>query len=56
MFQAVQMTCSCCKKNMLKGHTAYQKKGFTDVFCSKSCLFEMFPVSKATRSCFYCFR
>ncbi|XP_072227139.1 uncharacterized protein [Leuresthes tenuis] len=55
--QAVQMSCSHCKKSMMKGHTAYQKKGFTDVFCSKTCLFEMFPPSKAaTRMCFYCLK
>ncbi|MED6284205.1 hypothetical protein CHARACLAT_016922, partial [Characodon lateralis] len=55
--KAVQMICSHCKKIMMRGQTAYQKKGFTDVFCSKDCLFEMFPPSKAaSRTCYYCFR
>ncbi|TKS89075.1 Zinc finger MYM-type protein 4 [Collichthys lucidus] len=51
----VQMICSHCKKSMLKGQTAYQKKGFTDVFCSKNCLFALFPVNKpVTKTCHNC--
>ncbi|XP_034560363.1 uncharacterized protein LOC117827743 isoform X3 [Notolabrus celidotus] len=51
----IQMICSHCKKTMMKGQTAYQKKGFTEVFCSKDCLFEMFPINKpAARPCFHC--
>ncbi|XP_068603715.1 zinc finger MYM-type protein 4-like [Brachionichthys hirsutus] len=51
----LQMTCSHCKKNMLKGQTAFQKKGFTDLFCSKVCLFVVFPVNKSvTKSCHFC--
>eukprot|EP00064_Thunnus_orientalis_P019641 superscaffoldBa00005002_g19766 len=54
---AMQMTCSHCKKNMILGQKAYQKKGFTDVFCSKSCLLEMFPVVKTvTKTCHYCLK
>ncbi|KAM4725563.1 zinc finger MYM-type protein 4-like isoform 2-T2 [Anableps anableps] len=55
--KAVKMNCSHCKKIMTKGQTAYQKKGFTDVFCSKDCLFEMFPPNKAAqRTCYYCLK
>ncbi|XP_067468322.1 uncharacterized protein [Thunnus thynnus] len=55
--KAMQMTCSHCKKNMILGQKAYQKKGFTDVFCSKSCLLEMFPVVKTvTKTCHYCLK
>lgn len=51
------MNCSHCKKSMLKGQTAYQKKGFSDVFCSKNCLFELFPINKpATKTCYYCLK
>ncbi|KAM6974369.1 uncharacterized protein LKV04_016014 [Tautogolabrus adspersus] len=51
----IQMICSNCTKIMTKGQTAYQKKGFTDVFCSKDCLFEMFPINRpVTKSCFFC--
>ncbi|KAM9385664.1 zinc finger MYM-type protein 4-like [Pholidichthys leucotaenia] len=51
--KTAQMSCSYCKKGMMKGHTAFQKKGFTDVFCSKNCLFEMFP-QKMNKTCYYC--
>ncbi|XP_031151492.1 uncharacterized protein LOC116047099 isoform X3 [Sander lucioperca] len=55
--KASKMNCSHCKKNMMKGQTAYQKKGFTDVFCSKNCLFEMFPINKpVTKTCHYCLK
>ncbi|XP_063755780.1 uncharacterized protein LOC134875235 [Eleginops maclovinus] len=55
--KATQMNCSQCKKGMMKGQTAYQKKGFTDVFCSKNCLFEMFPNNKpATKTCHHCLK
>uniref|UniRef100_A0A3Q1FWC0 Uncharacterized LOC110963615 n=2 Tax=Acanthochromis polyacanthus TaxID=80966 RepID=A0A3Q1FWC0_9TELE len=53
----VHMNCSHCKKSMMKGQTAYQKKGFQDVFCSKNCLFEMFLHNKAAaRTCHCCQR
>ncbi|XP_060948228.1 uncharacterized protein LOC133025555 [Limanda limanda] len=53
--EATHMTCSHCEKIMMKGQTAYQKKGFTHVFCSKSCLFEKFPVNKPdTKTCHSC--
>ncbi|XP_039675540.1 uncharacterized protein LOC120570916 isoform X5 [Perca fluviatilis] len=55
--KASKMNCSHCKKSMMKGQTAYQKKGFTDVFCSKNCLFEMFPINKpVTKTCHYCLK
>ncbi|XP_040928788.1 uncharacterized protein LOC114865608 isoform X2 [Betta splendens] len=53
----LEMSCSHCKSSMTKGQTAFQKKGFTDVFCSKNCLFEMFPMNKpATKTCHYCLK
>ncbi|XP_053302208.1 uncharacterized protein LOC128461349 isoform X1 [Pleuronectes platessa] len=53
--EATYMTCSHCEKMMMKGQTAFQKKGFTHVFCSKSCLFEKFPVKKPdTKTCHSC--
>ncbi|KAI4817450.1 hypothetical protein KUCAC02_010851 [Chaenocephalus aceratus] len=55
--KATQMNCSYCKKSMMKGQTAYQKKGFTDVFCSKNCLFEIFPNNKPdNKSCHHCLK
>ncbi|XP_034748086.1 uncharacterized protein LOC117956880 isoform X2 [Etheostoma cragini] len=55
--KASKMNCSHCKKCMMKGQTAYQKKGFTEVFCSKNCLFEIFPVNKpVSKTCHYCLK
>ncbi|XP_026156664.1 uncharacterized protein LOC113126760 [Mastacembelus armatus] len=55
--KAIHMTCFHCNKGMMKGQTAYQKKGFTDVFCSKNCLFEIFPIKKpATKTCHFCLK
>nr|XP_020474167.1 uncharacterized protein LOC109970738 [Monopterus albus] len=54
---AIHMTCTHCTKGMMKGQTAYQKKGFTDVFCSKNCLFQKFPINKpTTKNCHYCLK
>ncbi|XP_068188438.1 uncharacterized protein [Antennarius striatus] len=51
------VTCPHCNKYMLQGQTAFQKKGFKDVFCSKACLFAFFPVNTpATKTCYYCFK
>ncbi|XP_059205277.1 uncharacterized protein LOC131984472 [Centropristis striata] len=55
--KATEMNCSFCRSIMMKGQTAYQKKGFTDVFCSKNCLFQMFPIVKTvTKTCHYCIK
>ncbi|XP_074468762.1 uncharacterized protein LOC141753956 isoform X2 [Sebastes fasciatus] len=55
--KVTEMTCSHCKKSMAKGQTAYQKKGFTDVFCSKDCLFQIFPINKpVTKTCHHCLK
>ncbi|XP_032391770.1 uncharacterized protein LOC116701860 isoform X1 [Etheostoma spectabile] len=55
--KASKMNCSHCKKCMMKGQTAYQKKGFAEVFCSKNCLFEMFPINKPVpKTCHYCLK
>ncbi|TNM92912.1 hypothetical protein fugu_018314 [Takifugu bimaculatus] len=51
----MQMICSCCKKILRRGQTAFQKKGFIDVFCSKNCLFQMFPTNKTLpKTCHQC--
>ncbi|XP_034401108.1 uncharacterized protein LOC117738995 isoform X2 [Cyclopterus lumpus] len=55
--KVMQMNCSHCKKSMTKGQTAFQKKGFTDIFCSKNCLFEMFPINKpVAKTCHHCLK
>ncbi|KAG7501391.1 zinc finger MYM-type protein 4-like [Solea senegalensis] len=53
--KTMNATCSRCKKSIMKGQTAFQKKGFSDVFCSKGCLFEMFPINKpGSKICHHC--
>uniref|UniRef100_A0AAV2K548 TRASH domain-containing protein n=1 Tax=Knipowitschia caucasica TaxID=637954 RepID=A0AAV2K548_KNICA len=53
--QAVQgnMACSRCKKSLVKGQTAFQRKGCPNVYCSTNCLTA--NLKKAdVRSCFQC--
>uniref|UniRef100_A0A8C8D3L1 TRASH domain-containing protein n=1 Tax=Oncorhynchus tshawytscha TaxID=74940 RepID=A0A8C8D3L1_ONCTS len=40
---AMRVACSACKKVLLKGQTAYQRKGSSDLFCSTSCLTSYSP-------------
>ncbi|XP_078810930.1 uncharacterized protein LOC101157550 isoform X2 [Oryzias latipes] len=55
--EKLQMSCSNCKKTMMRGHTAYQKKGFEDVFCSKLCLFKRFSANGgASKKCHLCLK
>ncbi|XP_068431806.1 uncharacterized protein [Clinocottus analis] len=55
--KVMQMICSHCRKGMAKGQTAFQKKGYTDVFCSKNCLFEMFPITRlVAKTCHCCLK
>ncbi|XP_071369672.1 zinc finger MYM-type protein 4-like [Centroberyx affinis] len=54
---ALHIVCSHCKKNLMKGQTAYQRKGSSDVFCSTSCLSATLPLIKpVTKNCHYCFK
>ncbi|XP_068194738.1 zinc finger MYM-type protein 4 isoform X3 [Antennarius striatus] len=47
--------CSGCCKVLLKGQTAFQRKGSTQLFCSTVCLTGHLPPAK-NRSCFQCNR
>nr|XP_020730356.1 zinc finger MYM-type protein 1 isoform X2 [Odocoileus virginianus texanus] len=55
---AVQVSCSGCKKVFQKGQTAYQRKGSTELFCSRLCITEYISsVSSPTlpkRTCSNC--
>ncbi|MEQ2195295.1 hypothetical protein XENOCAPTIV_010383, partial [Xenoophorus captivus] len=52
---SVHMSCSHCRKNLLKGQTAFQRKGSPALFCSTACLTTSFPSAKgATKLCNYC--
>ncbi|XP_056154001.1 zinc finger MYM-type protein 4 [Lampris incognitus] len=53
----LRVACSHCKKNLLKGQTAFQKKGFPDLFCSTSCLTTSSCQPKpVTKYCHYCLK
>ncbi|XP_068603716.1 zinc finger MYM-type protein 4-like [Brachionichthys hirsutus] len=52
---SLPMFCSNCKKNLLKGQTAFQRKGSPALFCSTSCLTTMLPsVKRPAKICHYC--
>ncbi|XP_075962361.1 zinc finger MYM-type protein 4 isoform X3 [Anarhichas minor] len=49
------MSCSNCKKGLLKGQTAFQRKGSPALFCSTTCLTTSLPAVKGvTRICHNC--
>ncbi|KAM9354882.1 zinc finger MYM-type protein 4-like [Pholidichthys leucotaenia] len=48
--------CSGCSKVLLKGQTAFQRKGSTQLFCSTVCLTGHLPPVPKNRSCFQCNR
>ncbi|XP_019129180.2 zinc finger MYM-type protein 4-like isoform X3 [Larimichthys crocea] len=48
--------CSGCSKVLLKGQTAFQRKGSTQLFCSTVCLTGHLPPSNKVRTCFQCNR
>ncbi|KAJ8000005.1 hypothetical protein DPEC_G00200320 [Dallia pectoralis] len=60
---AMRVACSACKKVLLKGQTAYQRKGSSDLFCSTSCLTTYSHpthvvkiMSNTKKSCHYCLK
>ncbi|XP_024863783.1 zinc finger MYM-type protein 4 isoform X3 [Kryptolebias marmoratus] len=48
--------CSGCLKVLLKGQTAFQRKGSTQLFCSTVCLTGHLPAVSKARACFQCNR
>ncbi|XP_022057327.2 zinc finger MYM-type protein 4 isoform X4 [Acanthochromis polyacanthus] len=48
--------CSGCSKVLLKGQTAFQRKGSTQLFCSTVCLTGHLPSANKNRACFQCNR
>ncbi|XP_047466994.1 zinc finger MYM-type protein 4-like isoform X2 [Mugil cephalus] len=46
--------CSGCSKVLLKGQTAFQRKGSTQLFCSTVCLTGHLPPATKNRLCFQC--
>ncbi|XP_044027837.1 zinc finger MYM-type protein 4 isoform X2 [Siniperca chuatsi] len=49
------MSCSHCKKSLMKGQTAFQRKGSSALFCSTTCLTTSLPTVKGvTKICHNC--
>lgn len=49
------MSCSHCKKNLMKGQTAFQRRGSPALFCSTSCLTTSLPTVKGpSKFCHNC--
>ncbi|XP_030212048.1 zinc finger MYM-type protein 4 isoform X2 [Gadus morhua] len=46
--------CSGCSKVLVKGQTAFQRKGATQLFCSTVCLSSHLPPTSKARSCYHC--
>ncbi|XP_006777384.1 PREDICTED: zinc finger MYM-type protein 1 isoform X1 [Myotis davidii] len=57
---AIQVSCSGCKKVLLKGQTAYHRKGSTQLFCSTPCITEYISSGSSSalpkRTCANCSR
>ncbi|XP_041867588.1 zinc finger MYM-type protein 4 isoform X2 [Melanotaenia boesemani] len=52
---SLHMSCSHCRKNLLKGQTAFQRKGSSALFCSTACLTTSLPTAKVgTKICHNC--
>uniref|UniRef100_A0A8C7WBZ0 Si:ch211-266o15.1 n=1 Tax=Oncorhynchus mykiss TaxID=8022 RepID=A0A8C7WBZ0_ONCMY len=53
---AVRVSCSGCSKILLRGQTAFQRKGSTQLFCSTVCLtgFTLPPIK--LRTCYQCLK
>ncbi|XP_051928471.1 zinc finger MYM-type protein 4 isoform X2 [Hippocampus zosterae] len=50
----LNMLCAHCQKGLLKGQTAYQRKGSPALFCSTSCLSSSLSSSKSVKTCHRC--
>nr|XP_020474150.1 zinc finger MYM-type protein 4 isoform X2 [Monopterus albus] len=52
---SLHMSCSHCKKSLIKGQTAFQRKGSPALFCSTACLTTSLPTVKGvTKICYNC--
>ncbi|XP_077362894.1 zinc finger MYM-type protein 4-like isoform X3 [Festucalex cinctus] len=50
----LNMLCSLCRKRLIKGQTAYQRKGSTALFCSTACLTSSLTTAKSVKNCYRC--
>ncbi|KAM6958747.1 zinc finger MYM-type protein 4-like [Aplochiton taeniatus] len=54
---ALHVACTACKKVLMKGQTAYQRKGSSDLFCSTACLSSHRPAPiKPKPQCHFCLK
>ncbi|XP_040909206.1 zinc finger MYM-type protein 4-like isoform X2 [Toxotes jaculatrix] len=52
---SMHMSCSHCKKSLMRGQTAFQRKGSSSLFCSTTCLTTSLPTVKGvTKICHNC--
>ncbi|XP_038151956.1 zinc finger MYM-type protein 4 isoform X2 [Cyprinodon tularosa] len=51
---SVHMSCCNCRKNLLKGQTAFQRKGSPALFCSTACLTSSLPSKGGSKLCNNC--
>ncbi|XP_061123864.1 zinc finger MYM-type protein 4 isoform X1 [Syngnathus typhle] len=52
----LNMRCAHCQKGLVKGQTAYQRKGSPALFCSTLCLTSSLSSSKTVKNCHRCQR
>ncbi|XP_077446206.1 zinc finger MYM-type protein 4-like isoform X2 [Stigmatopora argus] len=50
----LNMSCAYCRMGLLKGQTAYQRKGSPALFCSANCLTSSLSSSRNSKSCHRC--
>ncbi|XP_061903355.1 zinc finger MYM-type protein 4 isoform X2 [Entelurus aequoreus] len=51
---SLHMSCAHCKLGLLKGQTAYQRKGLPALFCSTNCLTASLSSTKSVKTCHLC--
>ncbi|KAM8841688.1 zinc finger MYM-type protein 4 isoform 2-T3 [Spinachia spinachia] len=52
---SAHMSCFSCKKSLMKGQMAFQRKGSSALFCSTTCLTTSVPATKGvTKICYSC--
>ncbi|XP_057683606.1 zinc finger MYM-type protein 4-like isoform X2 [Corythoichthys intestinalis] len=51
---ALNMSCAHCRMGLLKGQTAYQRKGSPALFCSANCLTSSLSSPRIVKTCYRC--
>lgn len=53
---SLHMSCSHCSKSLIKGQTAFQRKGSPAIFCTTNCLTASLTAAKPSKVCQNCLR